>query len=71
MGVLDHEAGRLTRSRKIDKNSSSPEDVFVFRVFGDPPTPPVTKPKSKLIKRPASQIKALLDTSDEEDTDHD
>ncbi len=71
MGVLDHEAGRLTRSRKIDKSATSPEDVFVFRVFGDAPTPPVTKPKSKLIKRPASQIKALLDTSGEEDADHD
>ena len=70
MDVLDYEAGRLTRSRKIDKSATSPEDVFVFRVFGDAPPPPVQKPKSKLIKHPASQIKVLLDNTDEEE-DHD
>lgn len=37
MGVLDHEAGHLTRSRKIDRESGAAEDVFVFLVFGDAP----------------------------------
>lgn len=33
MGVLDYEAGHLTRSRKIDREAGAAEDVFVFLVF--------------------------------------
>ena len=75
MGVLDHEAGRLTRSRKIDKNAAGPEDVFVFRVFGAAPPTPVNQPQSKLVKRnfgkTSSQLEALLDDTDEKDDDND
>lgn len=69
MGVLDHDADRFTRSRKIDKASQKSEDVFVLRVFGDTLATPSTKPKCKLVQRPASQIDALLDASDEEDVE--
>lgn len=51
MGVLDYEVGRLTRSRKIDPKAGKPEDVFVFRVFGDHVVPPKAKPKSKLVMK--------------------
>ena len=70
MEVLDHETGRLTRSRKIDKNSGKAEDVFVFRVFGDAP---VSLPKSKLVKRsltkPSPQLAAILNETEEENED--
>lgn len=75
MGVLDHETGRLTRSRKIDKNAAGPEDVFVFRVFGAAPPAPINQPKSKLVKRsfanPSPQLAAILEDTDEEDDDND
>lgn len=71
MGVLDRDKDRPTRSRKIDKASEKSEDVFVLRVFGTTLATPPTKPKSKLIQRPASQINALLDTNDEEDEEND
>lgn len=75
MEVLDHETGRLTRSRKIDKKAIDPEDVFVFRVFGDAPATSVSKPKSKLTKRniatPSTQLKAILDDANEEDEEND
>lgn len=71
MDVLDHEAGRLTRSRKIDRNAAVPEDVFVFRVFGDASAIPNTKPKSTLVKRDlkklSPQLQAILDTNEEDD----
>lgn len=66
MGVLDHDADRFTRSRKIDKASEKSEDVFVLRVFGTTLATPPKKPKSKIVQHPASQLKALLDTTDEE-----
>jgi hypothetical protein len=70
MEVLDHETGRLTRSRKIDKKSGKAEDVFVFRVFGDAPD---SQPKSKLVKRsllkPSPQLAAMLNETEEEDDD--
>lgn len=70
MEVLDHETGRLTRSRKIDKKSGKAEDVFVFRVFGDAP---VSQPKSKLVKRsltkPSPQLAAVLNETEEENED--
>ena len=69
MGVLYRDKDRPTRSRKIDKASEKSEDVFVLRVFGSTLATPPKKPKSKIVQRPASQIKALLDTSDEEDED--
>ena len=71
MGVLDRDKDRPTRSRKIDKASDKSEDVFVLRVFGTTLAAPPTKPKSKLIQRPASQINALLDTNDEEEEEND
>ena len=71
MGVLDHDADRFTRSRKIDKASEKSEDVFVLRIFGSTLATPPTKPKSKLIQRPASQLKALLDATDEEGEEND
>ena len=70
MGVLDRDKDRPTRSRKIDSASDKSEDVFVLRVFGDTFATPPKKPKCKIIQRPVSQIKALLDTSDEEETDN-
>lgn len=70
MGVLDHDADRFTRSRKIDKASEKNEDVFVLRVFGATLAPPAPKPKSKLVKRPNSQIKALLNNTDGEDEEN-
>jgi len=71
MGVLDHDSDRFTRSKKIDKASDKYEDVFVLRVFADTLATPPTKLKSKLIKRPVSQLKALLDTTDEEGKEND
>ncbi len=71
MGVLDHDADRFTRSRKIDKASEKSEDVFVLRVFGSTLATPPTMSKSKLVQHPASQLKALLDTADEEDAEND
>ena len=75
MGVLDHEAGRLTRSRKIDHNAIEPEDVFVFRVFGTAPSSATTHPpKSKLVKKaittPSPQLAAVLNNADEEDEEN-
>lgn len=70
MGVLDYEKGKFTRGRKIDPSSEKDENVFVLRVYGKAPALPVPKAKSKLIKRPPSQIKELLDNTEEED-DHD
>lgn len=74
-GVLDYETGRSTRSRKIDKSAADPEDVFVFRVFGDTVAPPKIKPTSKLClkgshaSKAGSQIDKLLDTNEEDDSD--
>lgn len=74
MGVLDHDADRFTRSRKIDKASDKNEDVFVLRVYGATLAPPANRPKSKLIKRspvkPSPQLTAMLNNS-EEDADND
>ena len=50
MGVLDYEAGHLTRSRKVDPKGEKAENVFVFRVFGDCVVEPKPKPTSKLVK---------------------
>ena len=70
MGVLDYEAGHLTRSRKIDP-AADPENVFVFRVFGDTAATPRVKPKSSLVKAKVlnSKMKDLLadDEGGEED----
>jgi len=79
MGVLDHDADRFTRSKKIDRASEKSEDVFVLRVFGDNLATPPSKPKSKLIKRskiaPSPQLQAMLndssDDSNEEDIEND
>lgn len=72
MGVLDHEAGRLTRSRKIDCKAINAEDVFVFRVFGTAPSSVTTHPpKNKLVQKaittPSPQLAAVLNNADEED----
>ena len=69
MGVLNHETGRLTRSRKIIPLADSAEDVYVFQVFGDPPAPKkklaskVAKqpPAHQPLTRPSPQIATLLD----------
>lgn len=70
MGVLDHDADRFTRSRKIDKASEKSEDVFVLRVFGNTPAAPKTPPKSKLVQnkpyKSASRIGDLLSDNEEE-----
>ena len=58
-GVLDYETGRSTRSRKIDSSAANPEDVFVFRVFGETTThPPKARPRSKLCLKARSSPKA-------------
>ena len=75
--VLDYEAGRSTRSRKIDKSAVEPEDVFVFRVFGETITPPLqkVKPVSKLCLKPGAALKAsskidqFLNDDEEDNTD--
>ena len=73
MGVLDYEKGRLTRSRKIDPKAESPEDVFVFRVFGDCVVKPKSKPTSKLVKKASAETTAgskrdwLLEEGGEDD----
>ena len=73
MGVLDRDKDRPTRSRKINPKSNKTEDVFVLRVFGDPPIPTPSKSKSKLIKRsipkPSTQLTALLSNKEDEDND--
>lgn len=78
MGVLNHETGRLTRARKVIPMTHTTEDVYVFRVFGDPPTPkkvltskiakqpPVHQP----LTRPSPQMVTLLD-NDKEDFEND
>lgn len=73
LGVLDCDADRYTRSRKIGKVSTKCEDVFVLRVFGDPPTPTPSKPRSKLTQhstsKPSAQLATLLNNKEDEDND--
>ena len=79
MGVLNHESGRLTRARKIIPFTHTTEDVYVFRVFCDPPAPK-KKLTSKVAKqppvhqpltRPSPQMATLLNDDDKEGFEND